>query len=148
MSSRPSYEQLAALVVEQSQMIRRLETEVSELRAEVADLKRRLAQNSRNSSRPPSSDGLAKPPAPKSLRRASGRKPGGQPGHGGGYLEMVAAPDRVVVHVPVCCEGCGAGLVGASAWKVERRQVFDLPEIRLSVTEHHAEQRRCVGAGI
>jgi transposase len=146
-SSRPSYEQLAVLVVEQAQTIRRLETEVSELRGEVADLKRRLAQNSRNSSRPPSSDGLAKPPVPKSLRRPSGREPGGQPGHGGGYLEMVAVPDRVVVHAPVCCEDCGAGLVGSSAWKVERRQVFDLPEIRLSITEHHAEQRRCVGCG-
>jgi transposase len=65
----PSYEQLAVLVVEQAAVIEELRAEVSGLKAKVTDLERRLAQNSRNSSRPPSSDGLAKPPAPKSLRR-------------------------------------------------------------------------------
>ncbi len=73
----PSYEQLAALVVEQAAVIEELRAEVAGLKAKVTDLERRLVQNSRNSSRPPSSDGLAKPPAPKGLRRFSGRKPGG-----------------------------------------------------------------------
>jgi transposase len=75
-SGRLSYERLAALVVEQAATIERLEERVAELGAEAAELRRRLAQNSRNSSRPPSSDGLAKPPVPKSLRGRSGRKPG------------------------------------------------------------------------
>lgn len=130
-------------MVEQAETIRRLEVRVSELEGEVAELKRQLAQNSRNSSRPPSSDGLSKPPVKKSLRRPSGRKPGGQPGHGGGTLAAVADPDEVVWHSPVCCAGCGASLDGAPVEGCERRQVFDLPEIRLRVVEHAAERCRC-----
>jgi transposase len=141
---RPSYEQLAELVAEQAVTIRRLEGEVRELRAEVVELKRRLAQNSRNSSRPPSSDGLSKPPAKKSLRRPSGRKPGGQPGHRGGHLEMVAIPDEIVDHVPVVCDGCQGDLAAGQAVGRLVRQVFDLPEIRLRSVEHRAHTRRCV----
>lgn len=132
----PSYEQLAALVDEQAAVI-------EGLRAEVADLERRLAQNSRNSSRPPSSDGLSKPPASKSLRRPSGRKPGGQPGHPGAHLEMVAVPDEIVDHVPPLCAGCHRDLSGAEEVGHHARQVFDLPEIRLRGTEHRAHTRRC-----
>lgn len=116
---------------------------MSELEGEVVELKRQLSANSRNSSRPPSSDGLSKPPVKKSLRRPSGRKPGGQPGHGGGNLAAVADPDEVVRHVPACCAGCGASLDGAPVEGSERRQLFDLPEIRLRVVEHVAERRRC-----
>jgi transposase len=140
---RPSYEQLAALVVEQAATIQRLEVRVVELEAEVVDLKRRLAQNSRNSSRPPSSDGLSKPPVKKSLRRPSGRRPGGQPGHEGGNLAAVADPDEVVTHSPVCCTGCGGDLAGSLVESSERRQLFDLPEIALRVVEHVVERRRC-----
>ena len=140
--ARPSYEQLAALVVEQAATIQRLEQRVVELEAETAELQRRLAQNSRNSSRPPSSDGLAKP-APKSLRRPSGRKPGGQPGHEGGHLAQVAAPDEVVDHVPAACGGCRERLGDAVAIGHQARQVFDLPEIRLWAVEHRAWTRRC-----
>jgi len=140
--ARPSYEQLAALVVEQAAVIEGLRVEVVELKAEVSELKRRLAQNSRNSSRPPSSDGLSKPPTPKSLRRPSGRKPGGQDGHGGNHLARVAVPDEVVTHVPERCGGCHERLVGP-AIEQTARQMFDLPEICLRVTEHIAERRRC-----
>lgn len=140
---RPSYEQLAALVVEQAATIERLEARIVELEGEVADLKRRLAQNSRNSSRPPSSDGLSKPPVKKSLRRRSGRKPGGQPGHGGGRLAPVAVPDEAVTHPPASCAGCGGDLTDAPVEGSERRQIFELPEIRLRVVEHVVERRRC-----
>lgn len=139
----PSYEQLAALVVEQAATIQRFEARIVELEDEVADLKRRLVQNSRNSSRPPSSDGLSKAPVKKSLRRPSGRKPGGQPGHDGGHLAQVAEPDEVLAHLPGPCAGCGGDLSGAPVDGRERRQVFDLPEIRLRVVEHVAERRRC-----
>jgi transposase len=142
---RPSYEELAALVVEQAGTIRRLEAEVAELRAEVAELKRRLGLSSRNSSKPPSSDGLSKPPAkPRSLRRRSGRKPGGQSGHEGHHLAQVEAPDDVIAHEPERCEGCGGSLEGSELSGVERRQVFDLPpETRLVVHEHQVLRRRC-----
>lgn len=114
-----------------------------ELRAEIVELKARLGQNSRNSSRPPSSDGLAKPPAMRSLRRSSGRKPGGQKGHEGRHLRQVERPDAVVLHVPGCCAGCGADLAGAEIAGECVRQVFDLPDVGLFVSEHRAQRRRC-----
>jgi transposase len=125
-----------------------LEARIAELEAEVAELRGRLSLNSRNSSRPPSSDGLAKPNARRSLRRASGRKPGGQPGSAGHHLSQVEAPDTVVAHEPERCDGCGGSLVGAELVGVERRQVFDLPPaVRLEVSEHRALRRRCGGCG-
>ena len=127
--SQPSYEQLATLV--------------AELQAEVAELRRQLGGNSRNSSRPPSSDGLAKPPAPKSLRRPSGRKPGGQDGHRGGHLAQVVTADEIVTHAVSRCSGCCQDLADAVVLEPRVRQVFDLPEVALRVTEHVAERRRC-----
>jgi transposase len=115
----------------------------AELRTELVDLKRRLAQNSSNSSRPPSSDGLSKP-APKSLRRPSGRKPGGQEGHPGGHLAQVGVPQEVVDHVPLVCTGCQGDLDDGHDVGHLARQVFDLPEIRMRVCEHRALRRRCV----
>src|SRR5574341_2087210 len=100
--SAPTYEELAALVVA-------LQARIIEQDAEIAELRRQLAASSRNSSQPPSSDGLDKP-APKSLRGRSGRKPGGQPGREGRTLRQVAVPDEVVVHEPGACAGCGAEL--------------------------------------
>ena len=131
------------MVVELRERIVELRERIVAQDAEIAELKRRLAQNSRNSSRPPSSDGLSKPPVKKSLRRPSGRKPGGQSGHAGGHLAQVAEPDEVLTHPPGPCAGCGGDLDDAPVEGCERRQVFDLPEIRLRVTEHVAERRRC-----
>ena len=139
---RPSYEELEALVASQATLIAELRAEVTGLRAKVAELEGRLAQNSRNSSRPPSSDGYAKP-APKSLRRPSGRKPGGQPGHPGRHLQRVERPDEVILHVPERCGACGGNLEGAPVVGEEARQVFDLPPVALQVTEHRAQRRRC-----
>ena len=117
---------------------------VERLEQRVAELEARLKQNSRNSSKPPSSDGLAKPKARRSRRRRSGRKPGGQPGSEGHHLAQVVEPDLVVVHEPERCGCCGGSLAGAELVGVERRQVFDLPpEISLEVREHQARQRRC-----
>jgi transposase len=115
---------------------------IAELRAENAELRRQLGLNSGNSSKPPSTDGLAKP-APKSLRGRSGRKPGGQSGHPGSRLEQVSVPDEVLRHEPVACGGCGSGLDGAAQVGVRRRQVFDIPPIAVKVTEHQLVVRRC-----
>lgn len=131
----PSYEVLAALVVS-------LRGELAAALERVSDLEARLAQNSRNSSKPPSSDGLGKPP-PRSLRKKSGRRPGGQDGHRGSTLMQVADPARRVQHEPAACAGCGAALAGRPVTGVECRQVFDLPPMAIEVTEHQLIEREC-----
>lgn len=132
----PSYAQLLALV-------ELLRAENARLAERVAELEARLGQNSRNSSKPPSSEGLGKP-APRSLRRRSGRKPGGQSGHDGTTLMQVADPDHEVVHEPGCCAGCGRSLAGRPVTEIERRQLFDLPPLRVEVTEHRLVEREWV----
>lgn len=135
--------------------IAELEAAVAERDVTIADLQRRLSLNSRNSSKPPSSDGLSKPAADeknnkRSLRRRSGRKQGGQEGHEGAHLQPVDVPDDRVWHEPECCEGCGGDLEGAERVEdgEETRQVFDLPEeIALLVIEHVAVRRCCGGCG-
>jgi transposase len=146
----PSYEQLAVLVAAQERIIAQLQTRIAEQdariaeqNARIAELERQLAASSRNSSKPPSSDGLDKP-APKSLRGRSGRRPGGQPGREGRTLRQVQRPDEVVVHEPGACAGCGSTLaVDGPPARIVRRQVFDIPQITVRVVEHRLISRRC-----
>jgi transposase len=121
--------------------------QIATLMARVAELERRLGLNSRNSSKPPSSDGLAKPP-PKSLRSTSGRRPGKQPGAPGSTLRQVQDPDEIVEHRPDRCRGCAAGLDDAVGAGVGVRQVFDVPPGRLRVVEHRLRWCRCRGCGV
>jgi transposase len=109
--------------------------------ARVQELEARLAKDSHNSSKPPSSDGLGR--KTKSLRRRSGKKPGGQLGHRGETLRLVATPDVVVAHRPAVCTRCRAPLDEASVVLRERRQVRELPALRLVVREHQALHVRC-----
>ena len=87
-----------------------LESLVADLQAQVADLAAKVKQNSKNSSKPPSSDGLGKP-EPKSLRKKTGRKPGRPKGQPGATMQLTDHPDQVIRHLPRSCAGCGAGLV-------------------------------------
>lgn len=112
------------------------------LRAEVRELKEKASKNSHNSSKPPSSDGLSKP-KPKNLRQPGKRSTGGQPGHPGHTLRMVDKPDHTVRHLVERCADCGCSLANQAPNRIERRQVFDLPEPRLEVTEHQAEVKTC-----
>lgn len=121
------------------------QTQIKQLEERVRDLENRLAKNSSNSSKPPSSDGLGK--KNKSLRENTGKKPGGQPGHVGKTLNQTANPDQVVVHTPGQCESCKHNLAGVAADKIEKRQVFDLPEPEIEVTEHQAETKTCPRCG-
>ena len=106
-------------------------------------LQESAALNSRNSSKPPSTDGYAKP-KPKSLRGKSGKKTGGQPGHPGTTLKPVEIPDKTEVHhLSSCPCGCGSDLSGQPILSYESRQVFDLPPQKLVVTEHLVEVKRC-----
>jgi hypothetical protein len=123
--SPPSYEELLARNAD-------LAVRLEQALARIAQLEARLRQNSANSSKPPSSDGLAKP-APKSLRGRSGRRPGRPKGQPGSTLEQVADPDVVIRHAPSVCGECGAELSGADQVAVVRRQVFDVPEPKLAV---------------
>ena len=113
-----------------------------DLQARVKALEGQLAKNSHNSSKPPSSDGYTKP-APKSLRRKSGRSSGGQKGHRGQTLRWVDTPDYTLDHSVAQCERCGRSLAEQDPERVERRQVFDLPEPKLEVTEHRRELKTC-----
>lgn len=139
-----------------------LEEEIARLRAEiaardeiiaklmerVAELERQLGLNSSNSGKPPSSDGLKKPPRTTSLREASGRKPGGQKGHPGSTLRRTEHPDVTIDHLPDRCPGCGEALGLADSIGHQGRQVFDLPDPQpLRVTEHRAHDCRCRHCG-
>ena len=123
-----------------------LSKRVSELENEVQRLKDQLSKNSRNSSKPPSSDGLSKP-SPKSLRPQGNRKPGGQKGHPGSTLTMVDHPDHTIVYPVDQCQRCGRCLADQAPVDVEKRQVFDIPPIQLEVTEHQAEVKPCSHCG-
>lgn len=131
----PTYDELLELVAAQAAQIERLTARVAELEA-------KLAANSKNSSKPPSSDGLAKP-APTSLRRRSGRKAGGRDGHPGRTLCQVDDPDEIVRYEPAYCAGCGRVLNRAPAAGVQRRQVFDIPPVQVRVVEHQLVTKLC-----
>jgi len=116
--------------------------------ARIAELERRLGLDSSNSGKPPSSDGLKKPPRTGSLRDRSGKKSGGQKGHRGETLRRSETPDATIDHYPQACTACGAALTAAMATDHVARQVFDLPEPRpLIVTEHRAHGCRCAACG-
>jgi transposase len=180
-SPRPSYAQLVrlvaerdALLIEQEERIAELEGVVGErdarigvlegeaqereeriveLEAVICELRARVAENSHNSSRPPSSDGLAKEPVEKSsqkrsLRRRSGRRPGGQSGHPGRHLERREVPDDEQVHPLERCEECGTDLSGQPIVQSQSRQVLDLPELpRLHCVQRWIQKRLCPCCG-
>ncbi len=135
----------------------RVEAELAAERAENASLRQQmesilvrlrevegqLAKDSHNSSKPPSSDGPGR--KLRSQRHRSERKTGGQPGHPGRTLMQLASPDEVVRHRPVVCCHCQQPLEGVTGTVKERRQVHDLPEVRLLVLvrEHQVEEVCC-----
>ena len=111
---------------------------LAELQSRVADLAAQVKMNSRNSSKPPSSDGPAKP-SPKSLRGKSGR-PKGQPG---ATMELSEHPDKTVRHRPGKCPCCGKSLKKAPVTAVERRQVTGIPPVKAVTTEHQLLTVQC-----
>jgi len=115
---------------------------ITKLTKEIEELKNKLAKNSRNSSKPPSSDGYDKP-KPKSQRKKSGRPNGGQFGHPGSTLKQVAYPDRIEDHKVKRCKNCRANLSTPLLSDYETRQVFDVPKMEIVVTEHRAQMITC-----
>ncbi len=138
-------DQVAALEQLLATALRRiaeLEAALASMAEEITDLRRQLAKNSSNSSKPPSSDGLKKP-APRSLRGKSGKKSGGQVGHRGDTLRQTSTPDFVERHEATHCSACQSALTAEMVKGIEKRQVFDLPAPRLEVTEHQAAVYCC-----
>jgi transposase len=138
-------EQLQAAMTHRDELVARLE-------GEVAELKRRLGQDSSNSSRPPSSDSPYRRPSPK----VSGmpdpqqpkRKPGKQRGTKGRNRRQVADPDETVRVEPAGCEDCGTDLGEAQILRVYRRQVFEAsPPPPPRVVQYNVAERLCPCCG-
>ena len=129
-------------LAERDAEIAELREQLSAVQSQLADLAAQVKTNSRNSSKPPSSDGMAKPP-PKSLRGKSGRKPGRPKGQPGATLELTENPDKTVKHRPARCSCCGKSLKKAPVTAVERRQVTDIPPVKAVTTEHQMLTVRC-----
>jgi transposase len=138
MTQRPDLSQLSS---EEKDVL------ISALLERVEELERRLGLNSSNSGKPPASDGLKKPSRVNNQREKTGRKSGGQEGHEGTNLRQVANPDKVIDHCPLVCAGCGGAVGVEQATGHRKRQVFDIPQPVVQVTEHRAHSYRCPGCG-
>lgn len=137
-------EAVIELVESLIKIIDRQGEEIAELKKRIKALEDRLSQNSTNSSRPPSSDW---PTKKRSLRKKTGRSQGGQKGHRGHNLKMVDSPDSINIHNVSACAGCGRSLKEIEPDGYSKRQVFDLPPIKIKVTEHRAEEKICPHCG-
>jgi hypothetical protein len=133
--------QAANLLVALTKTVNILSSKVDELTIQVEELERRLSKDSSNSSKPPSSDGYKKP-SPKSLRKKSGKKSGGQKGHKGTTLSKVNNPDKIIHHSLDNCS-CGLSLDKGTVLSEERRQVFNIPAPRIEFTEHCVQKVKC-----
>ena len=125
-----------------------LKKENIELRKRVKELEEKLSKyenpkNSSNSSIPPSQDPNR---TTKSLRKKSNKKIGGQKGHKGHQLKMVAHPDEIIFHDIKNCKCCGKKL--SAEGRIKSRQIFDLPEIKIHVTEHQTVSKTCTNCGL
>jgi len=128
-------------IAQQSLLIEQLQEQIAVLSQQVKDLQDRLAKDSHNSSLPPSSDRFVR--QPKSLRKKSEKKSGGQEGHPGSTLRFSEKPDEVIEHRISVCASCQQDLRQVEACVTLRRQVVDIPSPQLLVQEHRAEQKQC-----
>ena len=140
-----SVQQLEAVLRQQQAQIEQQQEQIQQLQGRVLELESRLSKNSSNSSRPPSSDGFRR--LPKDRREKSDRKPGGQRGHTGSCLTQVSTPDRIVNHRLTTCSWCKSDLSDVEGYCVEKRQVFEISQPKVEVTEHRVEGKRCPSCG-
>ena len=137
--------QLQAENEQLKQIIKTMAATIEQQAKKIAELEARLKQNSKNSSKPPSSDGLRKPAAKRTI---SGKKRGGQSGHAGVHLSVTCEPDEVIQHFPVECEGCPnvSKCLKNAACISEKRNVVDMV-VEVVVSEHQALEFTCPRRG-
>ena len=139
---------IVALIERMSATIEKLSMIVEQQEQRIKALEEELRKDSHNSGKPPSRDSFERKQVQREKpRSARKKKPGGQKGHRGTTLQMVSTPDIIRVHEVDCC-GCGQSLRTEAVVGYERRQVFDIPEVQVQVTEHCAERRRCQRCGV
>ena len=104
-------------------------------------------KDSHDSGKPPSQDSFQRKQLKrKKARKERQRRPGGQPNHPGATLCQVEEPTTTTVHPVATCR-CGRSLVEQPVAGYERRQVFDLPPLKVEVSEHCGERKRCPECG-
>jgi transposase len=157
-------ERLCKELADKEQQIRRLAEEVAEQRRQIADAEKQIAdlerqlalrkQNSTNSSKPPSSDGLAGEPRERGRREKSRRKAGGQPGHRGAHRPLVdiTKVDEIRPVLPEPCQHCGHPLPGQieqaqTIGTPQRHQVSELPPIQARIVEYQCHRVVCPECG-
>lgn len=141
--------QVMSVIKELTNEIKGLNSQVEKLSKEnkalgerVQSLEKQTQKNSNNSSKPPSTDGFKK--KTKTLRTKSGKKPGGQEGHDGKTLELTENPDEIIVHTVDKCDICGESLQDVAPDRIIVRQVVDIPETKVKVTEYRSEVKKCL----
>jgi transposase len=135
-------------LLRERQLNHQLRCRIHELEHEIASGAFRVERDSHNSSLPPSLDlPWKKVKRTRSLRKKTGLKVGGQPRHTGATLRQVEHPDHLVIHEPEVCQRCNASLEQAQPQNIIRRQVFDIEDGRVKVTEHRTEARPCPECG-
>jgi transposase len=141
---RAAYSELQEQVKQKEQRIEELESQLLKERLRNLELEKRLAKDSHNSSKPPSSDGYKR----QTKRREKSQKSrGGQVGHRGHHLAQVPTPDQVILHRPQHCQQCDEVLPQTGGVVKERRQIHDVPPLRLQVREHQVVVQRCPRCG-
>ena len=142
---RQENKMLREIIQQQQELLDQLQKQVASQADQVKVLQNRLTKDSHNSSLPPSSDRFVR--QPKSLRKKSEKKSGGQDGHPGSSLQWSASPDEVVCQQVEQCQACHHDLHTVAACHVECRQVVDVPAPHVVVREYRAEQKQCPHCG-
>src|SRR5436190_21599981 len=163
-SNQPSREELQQQVERQQREIENLreqlaerEKQIADAEKQIADLERQLAgrkKNSTNSSKPPSSDGLAGEQRPRGRRHKSKRKPGAQPGHTGHHRRLVPSTEVTATKVLLLakCGHCGCNLPQkpgevTTEGESRRHQVTEVPEVKAHITEYQFPNVVCGDCG-
>ncbi|WLE97955.1 MAG: transposase [Candidatus Electrothrix communis] len=141
-------EAIIALFGSITAQVKELAAQLEKQAGVLKDLQARLSKNSRNSGKPPSSDGYGKQNKTESLRKSGQKSNGGQPGHEGRTLKRSENPDHTETYKPDTCDNCQTSLEDVAAVGEEERQVYDIPAIRIEVTSHRAEIIICPECGM